>query len=373
MSRTRTAVSRHVGRTSRIAASAVPRSDGRPRSADGVRAVRRAGSVPGARRPRAHAHLPRRHRRPANAGPGVRPPASPGRKRGRISRPSATGSRSHRPQHAGDAGSSPCCRAAAASPGARPAIPTEEQVVAANIDTVFLVAGLDGDFNPRRIERYLLVASESGASPVIVLNKADVVPTIRSAGRHPSARSRRQRPGARVSCRCPGSSRCAAPVSRRRADRGPARIVGRRRSRPSSIGWSATTCSGPRTSASRTAADGIRARRGNSSCCPGPACSSTRPGCASCSSGTPARRARARSTTSTRWPRTAASATAGISRSPVAPFVRPLQPATCRSDGSRAITSSRHEQAHQARQLDQRAQIDEKRRWKAEPRRCRSE
>ncbi len=53
--------------------------------------------------------------------------------------------------------------------------PTEEQVVAANIDTVFLVAGLDGDFNPRRIERYLLVAVESGASPVVVLNKADVV------------------------------------------------------------------------------------------------------------------------------------------------------------------------------------------------------
>jgi ribosome biogenesis GTPase / thiamine phosphate phosphatase len=53
--------------------------------------------------------------------------------------------------------------------------PTEEQVVAANIDTVFLVAGLDGDFNPRRIERYLLVAFESGASPVVVLNKADLV------------------------------------------------------------------------------------------------------------------------------------------------------------------------------------------------------
>jgi len=35
---------------------------------------------------------------------------------------------------------------------------TEEQVVAANIDTVFLVSGLDGDFNPRRIERYLLLA-----------------------------------------------------------------------------------------------------------------------------------------------------------------------------------------------------------------------
>lgn len=53
--------------------------------------------------------------------------------------------------------------------------PTEEQIVAANIDTVFLVAGLDGDFNPRRLERYLVVAWESGASPVVVLNKADLV------------------------------------------------------------------------------------------------------------------------------------------------------------------------------------------------------
>ncbi|MBD1913346.1 MULTISPECIES: ribosome small subunit-dependent GTPase A [unclassified Leptolyngbya] len=49
----------------------------------------------------------------------------------------------------------------------------EEQVVAANVDTVFLVSGLDHDFNPRRIERYLLLAWESGANPVIVLNKAD--------------------------------------------------------------------------------------------------------------------------------------------------------------------------------------------------------
>jgi ribosome biogenesis GTPase len=53
--------------------------------------------------------------------------------------------------------------------------PTEEQIVAANIDTVFLVSGLDGDFNPRRIERYLVVASDSGAVPVVVLNKMDLV------------------------------------------------------------------------------------------------------------------------------------------------------------------------------------------------------
>jgi ribosome biogenesis GTPase len=51
---------------------------------------------------------------------------------------------------------------------------TEEQIVAANIDTVFLVMGLDGDYNPRRLERYLLMANESGARPVVLLNKSDV-------------------------------------------------------------------------------------------------------------------------------------------------------------------------------------------------------
>ena len=51
---------------------------------------------------------------------------------------------------------------------------TEEQVVAANVDTVFLVAGLDHDFNPRRLERYVVATWESGAQPVLVLNKADL-------------------------------------------------------------------------------------------------------------------------------------------------------------------------------------------------------
>ena len=53
---------------------------------------------------------------------------------------------------------------------------TEEQVVAANIDTVFIVCGLDLEFNLRRIERYLSLAWESGAAPVILLNKADLCP-----------------------------------------------------------------------------------------------------------------------------------------------------------------------------------------------------
>jgi ribosome biogenesis GTPase len=50
----------------------------------------------------------------------------------------------------------------------------EEQVAAANVDIVFLVSGLDGEFNLRRIERYLTTAWASGAEPVIVLNKADL-------------------------------------------------------------------------------------------------------------------------------------------------------------------------------------------------------
>lgn len=50
----------------------------------------------------------------------------------------------------------------------------DEQIVASNIDTVFIVSGLDDDFNPNRIERYLLLSWDSGAIPVIVLNKADL-------------------------------------------------------------------------------------------------------------------------------------------------------------------------------------------------------
>ena len=50
----------------------------------------------------------------------------------------------------------------------------DEQVLAANIDVALLVSGLDGDFNERRIERYLAVAWSGGVLPVVVLNKADV-------------------------------------------------------------------------------------------------------------------------------------------------------------------------------------------------------
>lgn len=52
----------------------------------------------------------------------------------------------------------------------------EEQVIAANVDRLFIVCGLDHDYNLRRLERYLVAAGESGAEAVIVLNKADLYP-----------------------------------------------------------------------------------------------------------------------------------------------------------------------------------------------------
>jgi ribosome biogenesis GTPase len=58
---------------------------------------------------------------------------------------------------------------------------TAEQVLAANIDTVLVVFGLGGGLKLRAIERYLVAARQSGASPVVVLNKADLVDDVAAA------------------------------------------------------------------------------------------------------------------------------------------------------------------------------------------------
>lgn len=50
----------------------------------------------------------------------------------------------------------------------------QPQVLAANVDTALLVSGLDHDLNPRRIERYLVLALDGGVTPVVVLNKVDI-------------------------------------------------------------------------------------------------------------------------------------------------------------------------------------------------------
>ncbi len=52
----------------------------------------------------------------------------------------------------------------------------EEQIIATNIDIVFIVQGLDDNFNLRRLERFLVVATQSGAAPVILLSKTDLLP-----------------------------------------------------------------------------------------------------------------------------------------------------------------------------------------------------
>jgi ribosome biogenesis GTPase / thiamine phosphate phosphatase len=58
---------------------------------------------------------------------------------------------------------------------------TEEQVLAANLDAVFVVSALNGDLNLRRLERYLTLAWESGATPVLVLTKADLCEDVGGA------------------------------------------------------------------------------------------------------------------------------------------------------------------------------------------------
>ena len=71
------------------------------------------------------------------------------------------------------------------------------QLIAANLDTLFIVTSCNDDFNPARLERYLALANEAGTKPVIVLTKADkvkapeldkVLDQVRKAlGRHPAA------------------------------------------------------------------------------------------------------------------------------------------------------------------------------------------
>ena len=56
----------------------------------------------------------------------------------------------------------------------RAGVTSEKQTLAANVDVVGIVCGLDGDINPRRIERYLVAVAEGGAEPLVILNKADL-------------------------------------------------------------------------------------------------------------------------------------------------------------------------------------------------------
>ena len=217
---------------------------------------------------------------------------------------------------------------------------TEEQVVAANIDTVFLVAGLDGDFNPRRIERYLLVASESGAAPVIVLNKADVVADAEEM----AAGVRAAAPGVpvhAVSCRVPGS----LDVLRQYLGHGETgallgssgvgkstivnRLIGHDLLRTHDVRESDSRGRHTSTARQLVLLPGVRGADRHAGDARAPALGHRR------------RRWAARSTTSTRSPRRAGSATAGTCRSPGARFVRRSTRGRYRAAASRATTSCR--------------------------------
>ena len=103
----------------------------------------------------------------------------------------------------------------------------DEQVLAANVDVAFLVAGLDHDFNLRRLERYLAVAWSSGVRPIVVLNKADVALDLEQ--RLLDVESVAPAVPIVVLSALTGDHLAdLTPVSRGRPDRGRAGLVGRR-------------------------------------------------------------------------------------------------------------------------------------------------
>ncbi|MBU1343577.1 MAG: ribosome small subunit-dependent GTPase A [Proteobacteria bacterium] len=65
-------------------------------------------------------------------------------------------------------------RGAAGTHGKQGSQPNKAQIIAANLDTVFIVCGLDQDYNMRRLERYLTLVYNCGLTPAIILTKADL-------------------------------------------------------------------------------------------------------------------------------------------------------------------------------------------------------
>ncbi|MCW5557050.1 MAG: ribosome small subunit-dependent GTPase A [Verrucomicrobiae bacterium] len=91
---------------------------------------------------------------------------------------------------------------------------TREQVLAANVDRVFIVQALDGNFRSRRLERFLMMAHDGGVEPVVVLNKADLCDAVAVDARLAEARAV-----------CGGAAILATSVPRRRGLRALARRI----------------------------------------------------------------------------------------------------------------------------------------------------
>ena len=86
--------------------------------------------------------------------------------------------------------------------------PAAEQLLCANVDVVFVVTGLDGDFSVRRIERYLVLARSSGATPVVLLSKTDLCDEVRDRKRAVERAAR----GVPVIALCSPTGEGVAPV-----------------------------------------------------------------------------------------------------------------------------------------------------------------
>ena len=126
--------------------------------------------------------------------------------------------------------------------GGVPANP--EQVVAANVDTVFIVTAFGFDLNPRRLERYLTAAWDSGSTPVIVVNKLDTAETPGASRFRRACFDGRADPlGQRGHGRGP---RRARRVPARRSDRSSCSARPEWASRPSSIASPGASCWRPR-------------------------------------------------------------------------------------------------------------------------------
>ncbi|MUZ71810.1 ribosome small subunit-dependent GTPase A [Agrobacterium vitis] len=85
-----------------------------------------------------------------------------------------------------------------------------QQLAAANVDTLFIVTSCNADFNPARLERYLVMVNQSGANPVLVLTKAD---TVDDAQRfvNEAAGLQRDLPVVTVNARAPDAAAALAP------------------------------------------------------------------------------------------------------------------------------------------------------------------
>ena len=101
-----------------------------------------------------------------------------------------------------------------------------EQVLAANIDVAFLVQALPLDFNVRRLERYLAMAWESGAQPVVLVTKTDLVDDVDAVPRRGRGGHAGFVPRTRGVAEDRRGARPASSVARAEPNRGAARVVG---------------------------------------------------------------------------------------------------------------------------------------------------